>query len=755
MSATGRENRKAYEPFASACVHGEAPSCSVSCPLNLYVREIVGHVQKGNFTAAYKAYRVKAVFPEIVANLCDEPCKAGCVRRDLDESISLRLLEKACVEFARTKSIPSFNLPKKTQRIAVIGAGLSGLTCAVKLAAKNYPVTVYEKSGRIGGRLWGLLDAEIFLPALQAQLDGARCEVRLETEVASLGDLECDAVVVATGEGGEAFGLLEGLDPQSLGSRQPGVFVIGSLLGTTPVEDIAQGRIAAFSVEKYLKVGAMDGMPETFRRTQCAFEMDLSRVESKTAVVPQSQEAYDEKEASAEAGRCLLCDCTVCSDGCELFDSVRRMPKQMVSDAMASLHATKSAGAVRAMSSCNLCGLCGKTCPQGIDMGSFYTDFRVFKNEDGLLPPASHEFFMSDMQFANEEAYLARTAPGHDQASRVFFPGCQLAASDPRHVELTYHHLLQRIPDLALILGCCGAPAEWAAETTIRDGVAERLKAEWERFGRPEFVFACPTCKLQFERHMPEIRGISLYTLLLDAGLPELEASNEREACVFDPCSSRCDESMQRSVRQIAEKAGISLTELPWSGENARCCGWGGHMAVANPKLMDTIVRNRTSAHSLPYITYCANCQEVFSRGGKASRHILDVVLGLDKTEDRMPSLGQRRVNRMAAKRAVLEREWGLDMPDTGDEVRRGAGGVTIPDEVLSQMYKDRILEDDVYKTVEYCESTGNSVFDPNRDLYVGHLRIGVITYWVEYAKSDQGCVLHSVYSHRVEIVER
>ncbi|MBN1629066.1 MAG: NAD(P)-binding protein, partial [Thermoleophilia bacterium] len=428
MGATGRENRKAYEPFAAACVHGEPPACSVACPLNLDVREIVRHIQAGSFTAAYKAYRVKAVFPEIVSMICDEPCQAGCVRKDLDESVSLRLLERACVEFARAKGIPSFNLPPKTQRIAVIGAGLSGLTCAVKLAAKSYPVTVHEKSDRLGGRLWDLLDPEVFLPALRSQLDATDCVVRLGTEVTSLGDIEYDAVVVATGEQGRAFGLVEGMDGRSYGTKQPGAFVIGNLLGATPVEDIAQGRIAVASVEKYLKVGAMDGMPETFRRTRRAFEMDLSGVERSMAVVPPGdREAYDEVAAAAEAGRCLLCDCTVCSDGCELFGAFRKMPKQMVSDAVASLHTKRSAGMVRAMSSCNLCGLCGKICPQGIDMGRFFSDFRVFKREDGLLPPAFHEFFMSDMRHANEEAYLARTAPGHVQAGRVFFPGCQLA----------------------------------------------------------------------------------------------------------------------------------------------------------------------------------------------------------------------------------------------------------------------------------------------------------------------------------------
>jgi len=387
-------------------------------------------------------------------------------------------------------------------------------------------------------------------------------------------------------------------------------------------------------------------------------------------------------------------------------------------------------------------------------MGRFYTDFRVFKREDGLLPPAFHQFFMSDMQHANEEAYLARTAPGHTRAGRVFFPGCQLAASDPRHVELTYHHLLERVPDLGLVLGCCGAPAEWAAETALREEVAERLKAEWELLGRPEFVFACSTCKIQFERHMPEIRGISLYALLLDVGLPDLAASEDGEACVFDPCSSRHDEVMQQSVRRIAEKAGISLTELPWSGEKAQCCGWGGHIAVANPRLMSTIGRNRSSAHVLPYITYCANCQEVFDRCGKASRHILDIVLGLDKTEYRSPSLGQRRANRMVAKQTVLENEWGLDMAGE-EEVRRETGSVVIPDELLLRMYDERILEDDVYRTIEHCESTGSAVYDPGRDLYIGHLRIGVITYWVEYAKSGRDRVLRSVFSHRMVIVER
>jgi len=130
-------------------------------------------------------------------------------------------------------------------------------------------------------------------------------------------------------------------------------------------------------------------------------------------------------------------------------------------------------------------------------------------------------------------------------------------------------------------------------------------------------------------------------------------------------------------------------------------------------------------------------------------------VLGLDRTEYPSPSLGQRRVNRLVAKRTVLEREWGVHVKDDGDDMHRRLGSVAIPEELLSRMYDDRILEEDVYRTIEYCEATGNAVYDPRRDLYIGHLRSGHLTYWVEYAKSAEGYVLSSVFSHRAQIVER
>jgi len=133
---------------------------------------------------------------------------------------------------------------------------------------------------------------------------------------------------------------------------------------------------------------------------------------------------------------------------------------------------------------------------------------------------------------------------------------------------------------------------------------------------------------------------------------------------------------------------------------------------------------------------------------------VLDIVLGLDSTDDRLPSLGQRRANRMLAKRALLEREWGLTLAEPEDTRPSSIGEVTISVDLLAKMYADRILEEDVHRTIEYCETSGKAVYDSSRDLYIGHLRSGTITYWVEYAKTGGRYVLASAYSHRVEIIE-
>lgn len=369
-----------------------------------------------------------------------------------------------------------------------------------------------------------------------------------------------------------------------------------------------------------------------------------------------------------------------------------------------------------------------------------------------MLPPAFHDFFIRDMNFSNNESFFARTAPGYSTASHVFFPGCQLGASDPRYVEKTYDFLLEKIPDTAIIQGCCGAPADWGADRFLNEATVSMLREEWTRMGKPVIIFACPTCKHQFEKFIPEAAGISLYRILEETGLPENHRSGYEAACVFDPCSSRYDSGMQESVRKIAEKAGIKLTELFYSREKAQCCGWGGHIQVANPSLFIKMVDNRINGSQLPYITYCTNCNDTFSNKGKECVHILDIVHDLDKKGIDPPTLSQRRKNRLAVKRAMLQKVWNFEMEeaDPPDETIT----IDIPEEVQQKMNRLMILDDEVFATISNSEASGYRIYDPGSGTYTGHLRIGIITYWVVYQKTGDRIQVRNVYSHRVEIVE-
>ena len=128
-----------------------------------------------------------------------------------------------------------------------------------------------------------------------------------------------------------------------------------------------------------------------------------------------------------------------------------------------------------------------------------------------------------------------------------------------------------------------------------------------------------------FKLFLPEVSTVSLYELLAESDriMPRRSFA---EATVFDPCAARDNRQMQSAIRALAGKAEISLEELR---EPNRCCGYGGHIKVANHQLYQEITRNRANAGEKPYIVYCANCLEVFRSLGKESVHILDIALGL------------------------------------------------------------------------------------------------------------------------------
>ncbi len=742
-----------FSAFSARCFRDRPPPCTHACPLGLDVRGMIEKIQLGNFSGAYRIYRNHALFPAIVSRVCHQPCGKVCVRCGHDEAVFLKMLEASCVALTRDNAPIQYNVPKKTFSVAVIGAGLSGLSCALKLASRNYGVTVYEAAGRPGGRLLEMLPPEIVLGELELQFSAVEYDLRLSTRIASLDEAEAsaDAVYIATGGSGTDFGLLASVDANSLGTARNGVFLGGGLLGADPVRSIEHGVRASHSIEKFLKVGAMDGMPETFTRPAlhtAFYSLPVARMpaEIHDAGTPSKEEAI------AESKRCLRCNCSECRDNCELMQHFLTYPAKIATDITSSLNVIERLTervAQRLVNSCTQCGLCETVCPVGVDMERCILEARRQLHKDGSLPKAFHDFWLRDMDHANSAGRLLHLPQGEGGSSLLFFPGCRLGASDPAYVLKTYAYLCEKHPDTALLLACCGIPAEWDGDEARLDGVLHGLRMDWLRAGSPRLIIGCPSCRKTLARRFPEINQVSLYEFLAeDCPEPALQPADE-PVFIYDPCSSGKDPAMRQSVRLLARKAGLRLEDDGGSPDLARCCSFGGNIYAANQELADAIVAKRINEHTAEYITYCTNCRDIFASSGKPARHILDVLFTRNPSDRKPPSLSQQRANRL-----ILKEHFAADR-DIAGQRRQGdkdAMRLTIAPELVTKMDRELILEEDVRATVRHCEESGEKVLDTSTGLYSGHLQIGIITYWVTYAGDKTGFVLHNTYAHRMVI---
>ena len=733
--------------FSKNCFRGQPAPCTGACPFHVDIRGFAEKMKGGRLSSAYRQLRNDLVFPETVSLLCPAPCEGRCTRKFLDESVRIHALERSCFENTKKKDPQAYRLPPRSEKIAVIGGGLSGLVCALRLAIRKYAVTVYEAADGWGGSLrthpaWETMRAEI-----AAQMALEKIEFVYHFDRPTLPG--ADAVYVATGDSGADFGLLSGWNSGTLGTTQKGVFLGGKRTGADDIQACLHGMKAAQQIEAYLLSG---GMPESGRAENdefCEHYIRTEGVEKRPAVVP-SGESYTKEEAMAEGSRCLQCDCSECMEECEMLRKYRKDPIRIATEIYQD--AVVVAGASmrtigREVSSCNLCGLCAKVCPEGVDVGAAMLYSRRDRVDMGILPPAFHDHWLREMTFALGDASLALTPGGAEKCEYVFFPGCQLGASDPRYVEKAYASLVCEAGlNCGLLLSCCGIPARWAGLKDLENAVADRLREQLRAMGSPAVICACTSCERQLREKLPDTRILSLYSFL--AQLPGENAPLTVDAAVFDPCAASEDASARESVRALAERVGVRLQELSGHGERARCCGFGGHIQAANPELFEEIARNRAFESDLPYVTYCANCRETFAARGKQAMHILDALYGLDDGTRPAVAISQRRANMLRLKKELMEKYMGetFSIPREPWEDLE----LVIPDELRKKMERTLISEDAVRRAVYQAENGG--VRFEKQNVLITSGREGVVTVWVHYKNEGGKITLCRVYSHRMEI---
>ncbi|MCR5584577.1 MAG: NADPH-dependent glutamate synthase [Lachnospiraceae bacterium] len=174
---------------ASRCLKCKKPQCQTGCPVEINIPEFIRHVETGDIENAYAEISKYSALPAICGRVCPQEtqCEAKCIRGIKGEAVSIGKLERFTADWAREHNIkPQGTSEKNGKKVAVIGSGPSGLTCAGELAKKGYDVTIFEALHEAGGVLvYGI--PEFRLPkdtVVKAEVENVKSlGVKIETDV--------------------------------------------------------------------------------------------------------------------------------------------------------------------------------------------------------------------------------------------------------------------------------------------------------------------------------------------------------------------------------------------------------------------------------------------------------------------------------------------------------------------------------------------------------------------------------------------
>jgi NADPH-dependent glutamate synthase beta subunit-like oxidoreductase/bacterioferritin-associated ferredoxin len=130
------------------------PPCTAACPIGNDAEGFVTLVQQGKWDEALRLLRTTNPLPGVTGRVCSGFCEMACNRGKFDESVSVKALERAIADYAAGKPPERLEVEHRhTERIAVIGSGPAGLSCAYHLTRRGFRVTLFEQKSQIGGAL--------------------------------------------------------------------------------------------------------------------------------------------------------------------------------------------------------------------------------------------------------------------------------------------------------------------------------------------------------------------------------------------------------------------------------------------------------------------------------------------------------------------------------------------------------------------------------------------------------------------------
>lgn len=163
---------------AQRCLHCPTKPCISGCPVAVNIPDFIEQVKEGNFEEAYQIIHETSSLPAVCGRVCpqEKQCEAKCVRGVKGEAVAIGRLERFVADWHRENVKDELKKPESNgHKVAVVGAGPAGLTCAEDLAKKGYQVSVFEALHVAGGVLmYGIPEFRLPKAVVQTEIEGLK-----------------------------------------------------------------------------------------------------------------------------------------------------------------------------------------------------------------------------------------------------------------------------------------------------------------------------------------------------------------------------------------------------------------------------------------------------------------------------------------------------------------------------------------------------------------------------------------------------
>ena len=330
----------------------EAP-CRLACPANMDIPQMIRQIKEKDFASAIETIKKDIALPAVLGRICPAPCEKVCNRKFYDTPVSICHLKRfaADIDLARKTPYHPEIKGKTGKKVAIVGAGPTGLSSAYYLQQEGHDCFIYNSGAQPGGMLrYGVPDEKLPKSVLDDDIRqitklGARFynDTTMGKDI-QLNELknEYDAVVMATGTIEEP-GLFENsgielsnrgivINKRTFETTVPGIFAGGNAVGESrmAVRACAHGKGIAYSINQFLNNEPVTGPPRRFNSRMGKlqegeveeFLPSATRgafLKNRPPGPPEKLfiKGFTEPEAIRESSRCFKCDCGK-PDSCKL-----------------------------------------------------------------------------------------------------------------------------------------------------------------------------------------------------------------------------------------------------------------------------------------------------------------------------------------------------------------------------------------------------------------------------------------------------